>query len=275
MADNFRYRLADGFTIVSGATKDDGQIVASPSVVVFDEAKKMCVENISNRKFGGSPASGAVLRRQQVGSNDGWGFARMAADPNGTISKPWGVAVDGSDTLTGGPTAEISGPYGVWLATGDYGVVVTAENASGETIASVETVFTVGALTDEFTFAIVQVPGATNYRWFITNTPGTYGAYSLAFESGSGAVLTFTFDGDLTSLVAGTPPDENTTGGAGPYYGTDPADGTFSTSDLAIATAPAGIAVGQQVFFYYIERLPAGATSLGNKRQFALLPVEV
>lgn len=275
MANNMRYRSADGFTIMSGAAKDDGQIIASPSAVVFDEAKKMCVENISDRKFGGTPSNGAVLRRTQIGSNDGWAYARMAADPNGTISKPWGVAVDGSAVLTGGPTAVISGPYGVWLATGDYGVCVTAENATGETIASVETVFTVGALTDEFTFAIIQVPGATNYRWFITDTPGTYGAYSLAFESGSGAVLTFTFDGDLTSLTVGSPPDENTTGGAGPTYGTDPADNVFSTADLALASAPAGIAVGQQVFFYYIERLPAAATSIGNKRQFGLLPVEV
>ena len=271
MAQNLRYRESDGATIVTGSTEDLGQIVSSPSAVVIADTMKLCVENISDRALGAGSFSALLLKHTQVGSNDAINFVQTALDPNGTLSKPWGAAVDESDVLTGGPTAvDAGGPYGVWGATGTYGVVATAVNANGETIASVETTFDVTDTSHEWTFTVLGPADAVTIRWYVTDTPGTYGAYALVHE---GASLTFTYDGTAPSV--GTPPDDNTTGGAAPYYGDDPDDGDFDTSDKTIATSGGGgLAVGQQWFFYLRVRLLAGTTRLGNKRQMQLAPTE-
>lgn len=267
MTINIRYRSADGFTLIPGPTEDLGQVAASLSDVVLTTPLKICLENAGDRAIGADPFLSVVLRRVAVGSNDGVGFIRTAADPNGTLSRPWG-----DDTLasvpTGAPTADLVGPYGTWTP-GTYGVVATALNGTGETIASEEKTFTAGA-TDLWEYNINAVPGATLYRFYRTATPGTYGASTLVYE---GPYTVFQDDGSAPS--AGTPPEENTTGGAGPSYGSAPADGSFNTTDITIASAPNGLAVGRQFFFYLRLRLPAGASQVGNKRQGQVKPVEL
>lgn len=275
MPSMIAYREKDGATFVAGSTKDDGQIVASPSAVVFSDPTKFCVENIGDRPLGGTPFVGLLLKRVQVGSNDGIAYIRTADDPNGTISKPWGIATDPvTGVLTGSPTATRSAGGGSGWALAPYGVVVTANLAGGETIASVEITFTPLAADDTWVIEWVGPVGAgITFKVYLTTTPGTYGATTLV----SGAVSSPTVTKSLTAptVGAGTPAVVNTTGGAGPDYGTPPVDAAFGTADLTIASAPAGLMVGQQWFCYYIERLPAAATSLGNKRQGKLFPTEV
>src|SRR5678816_857220 len=90
MTINIRYRSADGFTLIAGPTEDLGQIAASLSDTVLTTPRKICLENAGERAIGADPFLSVVLRRTSVGSNDGAGFLRTAADPNGTISRPWG-----------------------------------------------------------------------------------------------------------------------------------------------------------------------------------------
>lgn len=270
MAVNIKYRSADGFTNIVGPTDDLGALVASQSAIVLGTPRKIFVENIDTRAIGATPFTGIVLRRQAVGANDGIGFIRTALDASGTISKPWGLDLT-AGLPNGAPTAvEIIGPYGVWAAAQEYGVVGTALDAQGETIASVEKVFEVVDLTNSWEYTLEDTPGATSYRFYRSAVPGTYGASTLVY---AGPYPTFIDDG--TAPTAGTPPIANTTGGAGPTYGTPPADGAFGTVDLAMFSAPAGMAVGQQYIFWYRTRLTPGASSVGNKRQGNLIPVEI
>jgi hypothetical protein len=276
MPTNVRYRDADGFTQVVGTTEDLGQVVSSPSAVVNTTPIKVCLENISDRALGASPFAGVVLHHEQVGTNDGISLVYTALDTiNGTLSKPWGADVDAFDVPTGAPEATMTGPYGVWAATGDYGVVVTALNAAGETIASVEKVVTVSDVSEEWTYEWAHVPGATGgYNIYRTDVDdaGTYGAYSLIGHNAAVGDVTFADDGSPQTI--GTPPSENTTGGAGPTYGTAPAAVDHTTADKTIAAAPAGLAVGEQWFFWLMAKIPAGTSSTGNKRIMRLQPTE-
>jgi hypothetical protein len=212
----------------------------------------------------------------QIGTNDAWTMLKIVDDPNGTISKPWGDGVDDFDIPTGAPTATLGvGTGGGWAAAGgvgEYGGVVTALNATGETIASVEVTFTVGALDEEWLVGWEDVPGASSYNYYRTavGAAGTYGAYSLVAN-----VAVSQYNDVGAAAGVGAPPADNTTGGAAPDYGTPPADLDFDNADLTVATSPEGLAVGQQFFFYKIVAVPANTLALGNKRQARLLPIEV
>jgi len=270
---NIQYRQADGATLLSGATDDFGLVVSPPATAVNTTPKKLCLENISDRALGISPFTALVLRRVQVGTNDGIAFFFSALDGNGTISKPWGLDTQGG-VPTGAPTAVDDSAGGTWGATGSYGVRIVATNATGKTIGSVEKVFAVTDTTRRWLYSWIQTPGATGYEVHRTSTPGTYGASTLRATIGSGATVTFLDDG--TAASAGTPPSANTTGGASPTYGTPPSVASHTAADKTIATAGAGgLAVGQQWFFYADAKVPAGSSSVGNKRAMQLLPVEV
>jgi hypothetical protein len=277
MATNIRFREGDGATLIAGNTEDEGQVVALPSATAFTDPVKVCLENISDRSMGNVAGfTSLLLRVTQVGSNDGWTMGKIADDPNGTISKPWGAGVDDFALPTGAPTATLgAGSGGGWAAAGgvgEYGGVVTALNATGETIASVEVTFTVGALTEEWLIDWEDVPGAASYNYYRTavDDAGTYGAYSFVAN-----VAVSQYNDVGAAATVGAPPADNTTGGAAPDYGTPPADLDFDDVDLTIATAPDGLAVGQQWFFYKIVAVPANTLALGNKRRFRLLPIEV
>ena len=154
MPTNIKYRTADGATQVVGSTEDLGQVVSLVSADVETTPIKMCLENVSDRALGAASFSAFVLRHEAVGSNDGVDYIFAAEDVNGTLSKPWGAGVDDVGVLNGAPVASLGvGAGGGWAAAGgvgEYGVVVTALNATGETIASVEVAVTVAALTDEW-----------------------------------------------------------------------------------------------------------------------------
>lgn len=272
MPTNTQYRGADGATLFAAGADDLGQITASVSATVLGDKIKFAVENVSDRKMGGTGA-GLVLKRLAAGVSDGVNFIITALDPNGTLSKPWGAALDSGLVLTGAPTAvrSVGGGSG-WSTTTLYGAVVSAVNATGETIASVEVTFQPLAANDTWAITWLGPTGATSYKVFLTTTPGTYGATTL-----KATIAAPTLTANLTSptVSSGTPRSDNTTGGAGPTYGTPPVDGSFGTGDLTIATAPTGLAVGQQWFAYFRETIPAGTSNLGNKRTMYLFPTEV
>lgn len=270
----YQYRSADGASIIAGPTLALGTLFASLSAEVDTAFTKLCVDNIGDRKVGVSPLAGVVLRRLQLGTNDGEGFILTAADPNGTISRPWGDDVDANNTPTGAPTAvrSVGGGSG-WSISTIYGVVVTALNATGETIASFEKTFQPLATNDTWTITWTRVPGATSYKVYLTTTPGTYGASTLVSGAVSDPAHTKVLLGPTT--VSGTPATTNTTGGAGPNYGTAPSIGSFGVADLTIGSDPVGFAVGQQFFFYLAAKLPAGSNAVGNTRGMQISPIEV
>jgi hypothetical protein len=272
MGTNIVYKQKDGATVFTGSTDDLGQIISTASEV--DVAPVMvCMENISDRALGASPFTGLLLTRTQVGANDGWTFVNTALDPNGTLSKPFGDAVDGAGVLTGGVTAAEGGAGGAWGGAGNHGVVVTAVNATGETVASVETVFNVADVGKKwlYTWKSLSAFGATKYRVYVTATPGDYPAARMQ-EVAPGSVTTLLDDGSTGSTVA--PPTANTTGGAGPSYGTPPPLGSFTLSDKVITSGAPGLRVGEQFFFYFDAKIPGGSTAPGNKRQMRLFPKE-
>lgn len=272
MAANCKYRGPDGFTQFLGNQDDLGQIVSLASAEVDSTRVKFCVENIGDRPLGVSPFSALVLRRVQVGANDGWTYVLTTdGDPNGTISKPWGLGVDSGGARNGAPVATLAGPYGSWASTGAKGVVVTAVKGAGETIASVEVTFTVAGLSEEWLIEWEDVPGADSYNVYGTDTPGSYGASSFLANV---AISQYSHDG--ASPSSGQPPSANTTGGAGPTYGTPPSFVSFTGTDKTIALAgDGGLAPGQQWFAWFVAKIPAGSIAAGNKRVMKLFPKEV
>lgn len=273
---NVIYKGPDGATVLAGSVKNYGQLLAYAATESDTAAYKVCLENVSDRALGVSPFASLLLKIVQIATGDGASFGFTAADPNGTISKPWGLHLDALNFKDGAPEATLAGTAsGVWGSTGRYGSVVTALTALGETPASVEVTFNVGALTDEWEIEWVQVPSATGYKVYRTavDDEGIYGASSLVATIGSGATLTYLHLG--SAPTSGAPPVDNTTGGAGPNYGTAPSVAAHTAADKTIATAVLGLAVGQQWFFYLMIKLPAGTTASGNTRSFRLLPTEV
>lgn len=281
MPTNIQYRAADGATVISGPTKDLGQIVSSPTLEVDTTPIKLTVENLSDRALGAAPFTTLVLRRQQIGVGpafDGYTFVYTATDPNGTLSKPFGAGVDAGGVLNGAPVITDGGINGVWAAvTRTYGVVVTATVAGKETIASVEADFLVTIGVDDNRkrlYTWVQTPSATGYKVYRTAVAGTFGDTTLIAAIGNGATVTYIDDGAAPGV--GTPPLVNNTGGDGPTYGTPPAVVDHTSADKTIATAAGGgLRVGQQWFFWLIAKVPAGSTSIGNKRSLRIIPVEL
>lgn len=179
----------------NGATQITAVNFADAVAGVLQTAKKLGAENSGDRVL-----STLTAALQAIGGTDGASLLRIAIDTV-TLSKPWGL----STVLSG------AGAGGVWGATGTYGYVLTATNALGETIQSIEVTATVDVTTKTVTVNWVQVPNATGYKLYRTPTPGTYGASTLRATIGSGATVTFLDDGSATTT--GTPSLTNTTAG--------------------------------------------------------------
>ena len=258
-----KHLASDGFT--EQAQQSWGPFLSGATPVVSAKVK-FGVENVDGRALGATPLVGLFLKIVQVGLNDGNAYYFTSIDTSNTLSKPWGNGADGSASVA------VGGTGGVWAATGTYGVTITALNATGETIGSTEATFTITALTQKATYTWVQTPGATMYKVYRTSSPGTYGASTLRATIGSGSTISFQDDG--TATTAGTPPVANTTGGAGPVYGTPPADASFDQTDKTIATAPAGMAIGQQWFYWAQVQVPANTSEVGNTRTLQVTPTE-
>lgn len=206
-------------------------------------AEKFAVENNGDRDL-----INLVLKILAVTGNDGSTQLRIAADTSGTISPPFEVVV----ALTG------PGAGGIWSGTGVRSWVITAFNATGETIRSFEVSANIDDTTKKATIDWTQVVGATGYKVFRTIVPGVYTSPSLRATIGSGATVQFVDDG--TAVGAGAPPVDNTTGGPSPTYGSPPT--------LGIANVPlaATFRIGEQ-FFYWVNRVvPAGTAEAGNPR---------
>lgn len=204
-------------------------------------ARKYSVQNVGDR-----PYNMVVESITQVGDNDGFSFARIGLDV-ATVPRPFGLAA-------------VLGPAGgVWGSTGVRGWVVTAINGLGETIASLEASFNVTDLTKKVTLTWTTVPGATGYKVYRTDTPGTYVTPALRATLG----VVGTFDDDGAVLVAGAPPTTNLTAGGPPNFGTPPALGGGS---LALGI----LSIGEEVFYWVNWVVAAATPELGNPRQFDL-----
>lgn len=181
------------------ATLDLGHAVAGRA----QTPRKQAIENIDLRILGASPFNGSALRRLAVGAglSDGIEQFRIALDTD-TLSAPYGPV-----TASLGPTAD----GGVWAGIGNTFYRVTAYNAVGETIGSVEVVVFVDDVTKRVTVAWLQVAGADGYRVWRSTASGVYGPNALVADVVGGAVLSYVDDG--TAAGAGTIPTVNTTGG--------------------------------------------------------------
>lgn len=277
---NVKHLEADGATVLQ--QKNWGAFASSLTAEVDSVRLKFAIENNGTRVLGVDPFGGFFLKIQQIGENDGFTFVDFAADTNGTISKPWGDGLDSGGEPNGAPTTQdLGGPYGVWGSTGNKGIKVTALNATGETIGSNEAIFNVSSLDSEWQYDWDPVPGATAYNIYRTDTPGTYSSTSFRANNAGNGNTTFVDDGSATTgadpyvPTDGEPPADNTTGGAGPTYGTAPAIGSFSQTALTIALDPTGFAIGQQFFYWAVLKIPAGTGEEDNTRTSRRLPEEI
>ena len=203
---------------------------------------KFFVQNVGDRD-----STALVLTLTQVGTGDGMSMMRHGLD-TGSVMPPYGLAY----TLTA------AGDGGAWGTAQTVYYVLTATNAAGQTVASIELPAIIDVATKRVILTWPQITSATGYKLYRSATAGTYGASSLRATIASGATLTYTDDGSATG--SGTPPVANTTGGAAPAYGTVP---TLVTTPLAIGV----LKVGQWACYWCNRIIPAGTVEVGNPRQ--------
>ena len=189
MTANITYFDSDGASQVTTVT------LADAYAGITQRAKKLGYRSVSDR---------VLLNIQEaleaITGNDGIDQIRIALD-TGTLFAPYGVAA----------VLSAAGAGGVWASTGTRGYRLSAINANGETFVSAEITINVDDVTKKVTLSWTQVTGATGYRLYRTDTPGTYGASSLRSAIAGGATVTFVDDG--TATITGTLPTTNTTGG--------------------------------------------------------------
>lgn len=225
-----------GVTITS---KDWPDAVAG----VANVAEKFFVENSGDRLL-----NGLILSIVPDALTDADDQLRIGANTLGTtVGTPFGVA------------APVTGPAagGVWAGTGTRGYRITATNATGESIGSVEVTAVIDDTTKKVNLSWTQPDGATGYRVYRTDTPGVFGATTLRFIIAGGATTSITDDG--TATTTGTLPVDNTTAGPSPTYGSPP---VLTTTPIAVGD----LEIGQQ-FIYWVNRVvPIGASEAGNPR---------
>lgn len=226
----------------TGAVQLTGKNWADAYAGVTQTAEKFFVMNAGDR------ASLALqLALVQVGTNDGAAMLRCALDAV-TVLPPYGLAA----------ALSAAGDGGVWAATGMQYYVLTAYNATGDTVASLEVSAFVDVATKRVTLTWQPITGATGYKIYRTATAGEYGASSLRATINGGSTVTYVDAGAATG--AGTPATTNTTAGPAPNYGTPP---TLGTGPLAIGV----LAVGQWAAYWINRVVPAGTSEVGNPRQ--------
>jgi hypothetical protein len=205
-------------------------------------AEKFFVQNVGDRD-----SLALTLQLTQVGSNDGQSMVRIGLD-TATVMPPYGLAA----VLTS------AGAGGLWGAVGTREYLLTAYNATGETVGCIPVTANVDVVTKKVVLTWSSVTGATGYKLYRTDTPGTYGASTLRATLVGQSQNTFTDDGSATS--GGTPPSSNTTAGGSPNYGTPPALGLGPLS-LGV------LKVGQWASYWVNRVIPGGTLEAGNPRQ--------
>jgi hypothetical protein len=254
MAKFVIYYDADGATVITGKTLP--KLLAGAT----GTAQKFGLKNVGDVDLGLAASMPAVqLALASALGSDGFDQARIMADPD-TISPPWGL------------TAPVTAGGGSFSATGTYGYVVVAKKGTGRTIASTEVTATVTVMTQTVTINWLAVTGATGYLVYRTATPGTYGATTQIADIGSGATITFADTG--AAATSGTPAVENTTGGAGPTYGTPPAGLDTATAAFLLGQAAGTLKVGESDYFWFNRVIPANASAVGNPRTVNLAVTE-
>lgn len=232
----YKHEQADGITQLLA------QVWADAYAGVAQTALKFAVENAGDRTA--NNVSCAIV---QVGTNDGYGQLRIGKCLN-TLSKPWSLAA----------ALGAAGDGGIWAQVGQYYWVITAYNATGETVASLEVTKNVDVTTKRVTLTWAQVTGASGYKVYRSTVSGAYTTPCLVAMVSGGATLQYIDGGG--ALSPGAPPPANTTAGAGPAYGTPP---TLGTDPLTVGN----LAVGQQ-FFYWVNRVvPESTSDADNPRQ--------
>jgi len=200
---------------------------------------KFGIENTGDRALGSSPgpAAGFELQITEVEGNDGSTFLRHALD-SATVGTPYTVEAELLDDS-----------LGAFAATGNYFYRVTATNALGETIGSVEIVINVEAVDNRVLLTWVQPTGATGYRVWRSTTSGTYGPTALLTTIAGGGTVTYTDDGDAT--VSGTIPTTNTTAG-------------WNLSAVLGVTADGGVWTGTGIRYWRIVAIDATGVEMAN-----------
>src|SRR3989304_2039452 len=161
MPNAFKHLDSDGVTQITA------QAWANAVAGETQTAKKFGIQNIGTRTLGiPTFSNGVQLTNAQSGTTDGYSMMRIGLH-TATWSCPWNVTA-----------VELAGS-GVWGAAQQYGWVVTALNATGETGPSIEVLFTVVTVGNRVTVAWTAVPGATSYKVYRTATPGTEPTPSL------------------------------------------------------------------------------------------------
>lgn len=225
MAANVKHLASDGATQISSFLFPD--VVAGKNSAAF----KFAFESVSDRVL-----DDVQIDIAAVGQNDGSTEVRTALDTT-TLSHPYGVTT----SLTA------PGAGGAWVGTGTRGFRISALNVFGETIGSTEVLQNVDDTTKGVILQWTAVSGATGYKVYDTDTPGTYPASSL--RATLGAVTIYTDLGGVRS--AGVPPAANTTGG-------------FLTGLVLGAPGTGGVWVGTGVRYWRVGAFDNTSVLIGS-----------
>lgn len=238
-----KYTSADNYTQITAIPLPIGKAGDAQT------ATKYFVQNVGDRD-----SLTETLEIDPVGSNDGSAMLRIGLD-TATVMPPYGL----------GYTLTAAGDGGAWGTPQTVYYVLTATNALGQTVASIELPVVIDVATKRAILTWPLITGATGYKLYRSATAGTYGASTLCATIASGATLTYTDDG--SACGSGTPPAANTTGGAGPAYGTPP---TLGTAPLTLGV----LKMGQWACFWANRVIPTG-TPGGDRRLATLAFIEV
>jgi hypothetical protein len=208
------------------------------------------------RSIGTAPTGALRVAIDQEGTSDGYLMLRRGLDGGGSIGDPPGLsAVVGS-----------AGAGGTWAGVGTKAWVVTALTALGESAGGVAVTAQVLDATSKVTVSWTAVAGATGYRVYRTDSPGSFPVNSLVGTISGGGVVTFLDGGAAAS--PGSPPVANTTGGGPPGYGTPP---TMGTAPVITPALPPGAWA-----YIWVSRVtPPEASAITNPRRAALVVTEV
>jgi hypothetical protein len=233
-----------GEGVITGKTWPDIIVGGAPA---SGTPEKFAVQNSGDREL-----VGVVVEILASGLSDGVNQLRIGQDTQ-TVIPPYAVVA----TLSG------TGAGGVWPSTGVRGYRLTAFNALGDTVGSLEVTVNVDEVSKTVALTWLNAPASSGSRVYRTETPGAYPAPALRAELALGAVSYVDIG---SAAVSGTIPPANTTAGPGPNYGTSP---VLSGASLVVGT----FKIGQQ-FVYWVNRVVPGATAEAGNPRVALINVK-